>query len=60
MAIYDADREAWKSDGETITAIAARFGVSRGWIYKWVYPALASASANPKSFSVGADDSGEA
>jgi len=25
---------------ETITDVATRFGVSRGWIYKWVYPVL--------------------
>ena len=31
---------AWDGDGQTLTAIAARFGVSRGWINKHVYPAL--------------------
>ena len=28
------------SNGESITEIADRFGVSRGWIHKWVYPVL--------------------
>jgi len=23
-----------------MTDIASRFGVSRGWLHKWVYPAL--------------------
>jgi len=40
MAVCDAVREAWEGSGETITEVAARFGVSRGWIHKWVYPAL--------------------
>ena len=40
MAVCDAVRKAWAGSGETITDIAARFGVSRGWIHKWVYPAL--------------------
>ena len=25
---------------ETITGIAERFGISMGWIHKWVYPKL--------------------
>jgi len=40
VAVCDAVRRAWEDSGETITEIAARFGVSRGWIHKWVYPAL--------------------
>ena len=39
-AVYNAVLEAWNGNGETITEIASRFGVSRGWIWKWVYPAL--------------------
>ena len=39
-AVCDAVLGAWNGSGETITDIAARFGVSRGWVYKWVYPAL--------------------
>ena len=39
-AVCDAVLGAWNGSGETITEIAERFGVSRGWIYKWVYPAL--------------------
>ena len=40
VAVCDAIRGTWAGSGETVTAIAARFGVSRGWIHKWVYPAL--------------------
>ena len=40
VAVCDAIREAWAGNGETVTSIAARFGVSRGWIHKWVYPAI--------------------
>ena len=40
VAVCDAIRGAWAGDGETVTSIAARFGVSRGWIHKWVYPAV--------------------
>ena len=39
-AVCDAVQGARNGSGETITEVAARFGVSRGWIYKWVYPAL--------------------
>ena len=39
VAVCDAIRGAWAGSGETVTSIAARFGVSRGWIHKWVYPA---------------------
>ena len=40
MAVYDAVAGARNGSGETMTDIAQRFGVSRGWICKWVYPAL--------------------
>ena len=40
VAVCDAIRGAWAGSGETVTSIAARFGVSRGWIHKWVYPAI--------------------
>ena len=40
VAVCDAVREARNGNGETITDVACRFGVSRGWIWKWVYPAL--------------------
>ena len=39
-AVCDAVSAARKGSGETITDIANRFGVSRGWIHKWVYPVL--------------------
>ena len=39
-AVCDAVLGAWQGNGETITDVAARFGVSRGWIYKHVYPIL--------------------
>ena len=39
-AVCDAVQEARKGNGETVTDVACRFGVSRGWIWKWVYPAL--------------------
>ena len=40
MAVCDAVGEARKGNGETVTDVACRFGVSRGSIWKWVYPAL--------------------
>ena len=40
VVVSDAIRRAWAGRGETVTSIAARFGVSRGWIHKWVYPAV--------------------
>ena len=40
VAVYSAVQEAWNGSGETITEIAERFGVSREWIWKWVYPRL--------------------
>ncbi len=39
-AVCDAIRGAWAGSGGTVTSVAARFGVSRGWIHKWVYPEL--------------------
>ena len=39
-SVCDAVLKAWKGSGETMTDIAARFQVSRGWLHKWVYPAL--------------------
>ena len=39
-AVCNAVLEAWNGSGETITEIAESFGVSRGWIWKWVYPEL--------------------
>ena len=39
-AITDAVQAARNNNGETISAIARRFGVSRGWIHSNVYPAL--------------------
>ena len=40
VAVCDAVTGARKSSGETMADVACRFGVSRGWIWKWVYPAL--------------------
>ena len=39
-AVCGAVLGAWQGNGETVTDVAARFGVSRGWIYKHVYPVL--------------------
>ena len=39
-AVCDAVLGAWSGNGDTVTDVAARFGVSRGWIYKWIYPAI--------------------
>ncbi len=44
VAVCDAVLMAWNGSGESITAIALRFGVSRGWIHKWVYPKLRRAA----------------
>ena len=38
MAVCDAVREALDGNGETITAIALRFRVSRGWLHTHVFP----------------------
>ena len=40
VAVCDAIQGAWAGSGETVTSVAARFRVSRGWIRKWVYPAV--------------------
>jgi len=40
--VCDAVLEAWNGSGGTITDIAERFGVSSGWVWKWVYPELRS------------------
>ena len=40
VAVCDAVQRAWQGNGESVTEIADRFGVSRGWIHKWVYPVL--------------------
>ena len=39
-AVCDAVHGAWEGNGESITDVAARFGISRGWIWKWIHPAL--------------------
>ncbi len=39
-AVCDAVLATWNGGGETITEIVRKFGVSRGWIHKWVYPIL--------------------
>ena len=39
-AVCDAILKARRGSGETITDVAVRFGVSRGWIHKWVYPVV--------------------
>ena len=39
-AVCDAVTRARNGSGETMTDIAARFQVSRGWLHKHVYPAL--------------------
>ncbi len=40
VAVCDAVLMAWNGSGESITDIALRFWVSRGWIHKWVYPKI--------------------
>jgi hypothetical protein len=40
VAVCNAVKGAWNGNGETITEVAERFGVSRGWIWKWVYPEM--------------------
>ena len=37
-AACDAILMVSNSSGEIITDIANQFGVSRGWIHRWVYP----------------------
>ena len=36
-AVCDVVSRARNGNGEAVTEVAERFGVSRGWIYKWVY-----------------------
>ena len=43
VAVYDAVARARCGSGETMTAIAARFGASGGWLHKWVYPTVDAA-----------------
>ena len=38
--VCDAVTRARNGSVETMTDIADRFEVSRGWLHKWVYPAL--------------------
>ena len=45
-AVCDAVRKARNHSGETMTDVAARFGVSRGWICKWIYPAIKSPASD--------------
>lgn len=40
VPVCDAVVGARNGSGETMTDLAARFGVSRGWIHKWIYPTL--------------------
>jgi len=39
-AVYDAVLGVHQGNGETITSVATRFGVSRAWIHKHVYPEI--------------------
>ena len=36
-AVCDAVQGAWSGNGDTVTEIAARFGVSRAWIHEWIF-----------------------
>ena len=51
-AVCDAVKEAWAGNGDTITGVAATFGVSRGWIHKWVYPTLRGADPSTEDDDV--------
>ena len=53
VAVCDAVLGAWSGSGETVTEIAERFGVSRGWIWKWVYPALGYERPRPCGTNAG-------
>ena len=35
VAVCDAVQEARKENGQTMSDVAERFGVSRGWLWKW-------------------------
>lgn len=48
MAVCDAVSRAWNGSGETITAVAARFGVSRAWIHANIYPVLKHRGEDPR------------
>jgi len=39
-AVCDAVLQASNGRNETITDVTTRFGVSRGWIHKLIYPVL--------------------
>ena len=43
VAVRDAVTGAREGSGETMADVAGRFGVSRAWLHKWVYPALQEA-----------------
>jgi len=47
-AVCDAVQDTWNGNGETLTDVATRFRVSRGWLHKWVYPALESGEVSNK------------
>jgi hypothetical protein len=49
--VCDAVSAAREGSGETMTEVAAQFGVSRGWIHKWVYPALESRDDGESTWS---------
>ena len=53
MAVCDAVQGAWSGNGDTIVDIAERFGVSRGWIWKWVYPPLGYGGSRPCGTNAG-------
>ena len=42
-AVCVAVQDARNGSGETMEDVAGRFGVSRGWLWKWCYPALEEA-----------------
>ncbi len=45
VAVCGAVTKARNGSGETMTDIASRFGVSRAWIHKHIYPALDGAGS---------------
>ena len=50
-AVCAATQGALQGNGDTITDVATRFGVSRGWIWKWIYPFLEGRNAEPTDAS---------
>ena len=40
VAVCDATELVKNGGGGTVADVARKFGISRGWIIKWVYPAL--------------------